>query len=111
MTTEPDQYFIARCLDGHRDGFRHLVLRYEKPLLAGIRVQTYPPHYPQQFEFMYLAGVKASAGADVPIRCVRKDLPSAEYALFPVENGPQGIDAPCRYAYKEWLPSSGYDPA
>lgn len=83
-------------------------LREEQHLYG---VQIYPPGYPQQFEFMYLAGVEAGTGADVPIRCVRKDLPSADYALFPVENGPQGIDAAYRYAYKDWLPSSGYDPA
>jgi RNA polymerase sigma-70 factor (ECF subfamily) len=37
MTGETDRYYIERCLDGHRDEFRHLVLRYQKPLLAGIR--------------------------------------------------------------------------
>ena len=37
MTGETDRYYVERCLDGHRDDFRHLVLRYQKPLLAGIR--------------------------------------------------------------------------
>jgi RNA polymerase sigma-70 factor (ECF subfamily) len=39
MTTETDRYFIERCLDGHREDFRHLVARYQKALLAGIRVR------------------------------------------------------------------------
>jgi len=43
MSTEPDRYFVARCLDGHRDDFRHLVLRYQKPLLAGIRLRQVRP--------------------------------------------------------------------
>lgn len=37
MTGETDRYYIERCLDGHRDDFRHLVARYQRPLLAGIR--------------------------------------------------------------------------
>jgi RNA polymerase sigma-70 factor (ECF subfamily) len=37
MTGETDRYYVERCLDGHREDFRHLVLRYEKPLMAGIR--------------------------------------------------------------------------
>jgi RNA polymerase sigma-70 factor (ECF subfamily) len=39
MTAETDRYFVERCLDGHREDFRHLVARYQKPLLAGIRVR------------------------------------------------------------------------
>jgi RNA polymerase sigma-70 factor (ECF subfamily) len=39
MTVETDRHFIERCLDGHREDFRHLVARYQKPLLAGIRVR------------------------------------------------------------------------
>lgn len=39
MTGETDRHYIARCLDGHRDDFRHLVVRYQKPLLAGIRAR------------------------------------------------------------------------
>ncbi len=37
MTGETDRYYVERCLDGHREDFRHLVLRYQKPLLAGVR--------------------------------------------------------------------------
>jgi RNA polymerase sigma-70 factor, ECF subfamily len=37
MTGETDRCHIERCLDGHPEDFRHLVLRYQKPLLAGIR--------------------------------------------------------------------------
>jgi RNA polymerase sigma-70 factor (ECF subfamily) len=37
MHGEPDRYYVERCLDGHPDDFRQLVLRYQKPLLAGIR--------------------------------------------------------------------------
>jgi RNA polymerase sigma-70 factor (ECF subfamily) len=32
--SETDKYYIARCLDGHPDDFRHLVSRYKGPLLA-----------------------------------------------------------------------------
>ena len=31
---EADRHHIARCLDGHPDDFRHLVKRYQRPLLA-----------------------------------------------------------------------------
>jgi RNA polymerase sigma-70 factor (ECF subfamily) len=37
MSGQSDRYYVERCLDGHPDDFRHLVLRYQKPLLAGIR--------------------------------------------------------------------------
>ena len=37
MQGEPDRYYVERCLDGHPDDFRQLVLRYQGPLLAGIR--------------------------------------------------------------------------
>lgn len=37
MTGHTDRYFVKRCLNGHRDDFRHLVTRYQQPLLAGIR--------------------------------------------------------------------------
>ena len=37
MTGETDLYYVERCLDGHREDFRHLVLRYQRPLLAYIR--------------------------------------------------------------------------
>jgi RNA polymerase sigma-70 factor (ECF subfamily) len=43
MTGESDRDYIERCLDGHRDDFRHLVRRYEKPLLAGIRCRHVRP--------------------------------------------------------------------
>jgi RNA polymerase sigma-70 factor (ECF subfamily) len=29
-----DKYYIGRCLDGHPDDFRHLIRRYQGPLLA-----------------------------------------------------------------------------
>ena len=29
-----DKYYIERCLDGHADDFRHLIRRYQGPLLA-----------------------------------------------------------------------------
>jgi RNA polymerase sigma-70 factor (ECF subfamily) len=32
--TESDQHYVARCLDGHPDDFRHLVRRYQPVLLA-----------------------------------------------------------------------------
>ncbi len=32
--TETDQHYVARCLDGHPDDFRHLVRRYQPVLLA-----------------------------------------------------------------------------
>jgi RNA polymerase sigma factor (sigma-70 family) len=32
--SEPDKYYIERCLDGHPDDFRHLVRRYQAVLLA-----------------------------------------------------------------------------
>jgi RNA polymerase sigma factor (sigma-70 family) len=31
---ENDRYYVARCLDGHPDDFRHLVRRYQPVLLA-----------------------------------------------------------------------------
>ena len=31
-----DQYYVERCLDGHPDDFRHLVKRYQGPLLASL---------------------------------------------------------------------------
>lgn len=34
---EADRHHIARCLDGHPDDFRHLVTRYQRPLLAHLR--------------------------------------------------------------------------
>ncbi len=43
MTGASDRYYVERCLDGHRDDFRHLVRRYEKPLLAGIRCRHVGP--------------------------------------------------------------------
>jgi RNA polymerase sigma-70 factor (ECF subfamily) len=43
MTAETDRYFVERCLDGHREDFRYLVARYQKPLLAGIRVRQGRP--------------------------------------------------------------------
>lgn len=39
MTTEPDRHLVARRLDAHRDDSRYLVLRYQRPLLAGIPVR------------------------------------------------------------------------
>jgi RNA polymerase sigma-70 factor, ECF subfamily len=39
MTGETDRYYVERCLNGHRDDFRHLVTRYQRPLVAGIRVR------------------------------------------------------------------------
>ena len=32
--SEPDKYYIERCLDGHPDDFRYLVRRYQAVLLA-----------------------------------------------------------------------------
>jgi RNA polymerase sigma-70 factor (ECF subfamily) len=43
MTGQTDRDYVERCLDGHRDDFRHLVRRYEKPLLAGIRCRHVRP--------------------------------------------------------------------
>jgi RNA polymerase sigma-70 factor, ECF subfamily len=43
MTGEPDRHFVQRCLDGHREDFRVLVQRYQRPLLAGIRARRVPP--------------------------------------------------------------------
>jgi|WetSurMetagenome_2_1015567.scaffolds.fasta_scaffold66716_2 RNA polymerase sigma-70 factor, ECF subfamily len=37
MTGETDRHYIDRCLAGHREDFCHLVVRYQKPLLAAVR--------------------------------------------------------------------------
>jgi predicted transcriptional regulator YdeE len=71
-------------------------------------LQVYPPRYPEPFEFTYLAGVQIAAGAETPIRCVRKELPASEYAVFEVNGGIKGIDDAYQRAYKDWLPSSEY---
>lgn len=39
MNGDTDRYYVERCLDGHREDFRHLVVRYQKPLVAGIRLR------------------------------------------------------------------------
>lgn len=39
MNGQTDRYYVQRCLDGHRDDFRHLVTRYQKPLVAAVRVR------------------------------------------------------------------------
>ena len=31
---ETDRHFVERCLDGHPDDFRHLVGRYQRPVMA-----------------------------------------------------------------------------
>jgi DNA-directed RNA polymerase specialized sigma24 family protein len=36
---ETDRYYVERCLDGHPEDFRCLVERYQKALLAGIRIR------------------------------------------------------------------------
>jgi predicted transcriptional regulator YdeE len=71
-------------------------------------LQIYPPRYPHPFEFIYLAGVEVPADTETPLRCVRKELPPARYAVFEVRGGPKGIDGVYRYAYRDWLPASGY---
>jgi len=43
VSVTSDRYYVERCLDGHRDDFRHLVLRYQRPLLAGIRCRLVRP--------------------------------------------------------------------
>jgi RNA polymerase sigma-70 factor, ECF subfamily len=37
MMGETDRHYVDRCLAGSREEFCHLVMRYQKPLLAGIR--------------------------------------------------------------------------
>ncbi|HEX40920.1 MAG TPA: RNA polymerase sigma factor [Phycisphaerales bacterium] len=34
--SETDRYYVERCLDGHPDDYRHLVKRYQGPLLASV---------------------------------------------------------------------------
>jgi RNA polymerase sigma-70 factor, ECF subfamily len=36
MMGETDRHYVDRCLGGYREDFCHLVVRYQKPLLAGI---------------------------------------------------------------------------
>jgi RNA polymerase sigma-70 factor (ECF subfamily) len=43
MASDSDRYVIERCLDGHRDDFRHLVERYQRPLVAGMRARRVGP--------------------------------------------------------------------
>ena len=43
MTPEPDRHYVERCLDGHPEDFRYLVERYQRPLLAGIRLRRPRP--------------------------------------------------------------------
>jgi predicted transcriptional regulator YdeE len=78
----------------------------QEPRLYG--VQIYPPKYPNLFEFIYLAGIRIAPGMDTPIRCVRKDLPASDYAVFEAKGGVKGIDAAYGAAYRDWLPSSKY---
>lgn len=37
MTSQTDRFYVERCLRGNRDDFRHLVTRYQKPLLTDVR--------------------------------------------------------------------------
>jgi len=39
---ETDSQFIERCLDGHPDDFRHLVGRYQRPVLAHLSGRLRP---------------------------------------------------------------------
>ncbi len=60
MTGETDRYFVERCLDGHREDFRHLVQRYQKPLMAGIRCRQVRPDVAE--DAVQEAFVRAFAG-------------------------------------------------
>lgn len=39
MTTDTDRHYVEQCLDGHPEAFRALVDRYQRTLIAGIRVR------------------------------------------------------------------------
>jgi len=58
-------------------------------------------------EYRYFAGVEAES-ADLPVGLIKKKLPESLYAVF-TEARRGTVSGPEGYAYKEWLPASGYD--
>jgi predicted transcriptional regulator YdeE len=75
-------------------------------------VEVYPPDFPQNdFTFYYMAGIPSSFVKKEMRRVLFvKEIQQAEYAVFPVaDNDPAKVKDAFQYAYREWLPSSGYE--
>ena len=58
-------------------------------------------------EFDYLAGFDVLPEAETPEGMVRWDIPEAQYVVFPCSI--PTIGDVIEYAYKKWLPDSGYE--
>ena len=57
-------------------------------------------------EFDYVTGFKVTSAASVPPGMVAREVPGGRYAVFTTTL--PGLGETFKYAYDEWLPSSGY---
>ena len=80
------------------------------PVMYG--VEGYSADMATSGRWFYLAGVEVTTLDDVPVQAVAKVIPARRYAVFPYQGLlPGQIGEVFQYAYKEWLPRSGYEQA
>ena len=75
-------------------------------------VESYGADMAASGRWFYLAGVEVANLDDVPVQVVAKIVPARQYAVFPYQGLlPGQVGELFQYAYKEWLPKSGYEQA
>ncbi len=74
-------------------------------------VEFFGPEVSRTNQWMYFAAIAVSDLEEIPDILFGKMLPAAKYAVFTVKGGVAKINEVFQYAYKEWLPASGYEAA
>ncbi len=62
-----------------------------------------------EHELWYLAGAPVQPGTEVPDEMTLKTVPAGTYAVFTHRGPMSDIAKTVGYAYREWLPNSGYE--
>lgn len=75
-------------------------------------IETYPPDFMTHRHWFYMAAMQVTRTDTIPLQCVAKVIPANQYAVFTLKGKlPGRIGELFQFAYKQWLPKSGYQQA
>jgi len=109
---------VRRDVPALADQYRHFKLEHGVPNLrqpwAFVAVSR--SFDPSTGSFWYMVGDVVTSFDAVPRELETFEIPAIKYAVFPVRprnrfGWPVAIAGAKRYAFTEWLPDSGYEPA
>lgn len=107
-TEKPSESTAARLWESFNS--RRWEIPYQLPQ-GSYGISFFGPHYQPGSEIDYFTAVEVTKLETLPDGMVARQIPASTYAAVTYRGPLDGIGTIYSYFWKEWLPSSGYEPS